>query len=193
MVKTPSTMIPLGSRAPEFALVEPATGGTIRRSDFDDASALLVMFLSNHCPFVKHIAPALAEFGREYMGRGLAVVAVNANDVARYPQDSPEAMVGEVEARGYTFPYLYDETQEVARAYEAACTPDFFLFDRDRKAVYRGQFDASRPGNDVPVTGADLRAACEAVLAGDLPSPHQVPSVGCNIKWKPGNEPPYFG
>lgn len=192
MVQTPSTMLPLGTEAPDFSLPEPATGRVVSRSDFDDAPALLVVVLSNHCPFVKHIADELARFGREYHARGLAIVGINANDAARYPDDSPEKMVEEVERRGYTFPYLFDESQEVVKALQAACTPDFFLFDHDRRLVYRGQFDASRPSLPVPVTGADLRAACDAVLAGEVPSERQTPSIGCNIKWKPGNAPAWF-
>ncbi len=148
--------------------------------------------MCNHCPFVKHLADALAQFAAEYMQRGLAVVGINSNDVANYPADSPEQMVREAEERGYSFPYLYDETQEVAKAYHAACTPDFFLFDGDRKLVYRGQFDSSRPDSGIPITGADLRAAVEAVLAGKQPSEKQTPSIGCNIKWIPGKEPEYF-
>ena len=193
MVRVPSTMLPLGTPAPDFRLDEPATGRTVARSDFDAAPALLVVFLSNHCPFVKHIADALGTFGREYGAKGLAMVGVNANDVANHPEDSPERMKDEVALRGYTFPYLFDETQEVARAYQAACTPDFFLFDGERKLVYRGQFDASRPGNYEPITGRDLRKACDAVLAGELVSADQTPSIGCNIKWKQGNEPAWFG
>jgi peroxiredoxin len=193
MVQTPSTMAELGSPAPDFSLLEPTTGKTVSRDDFADAGALLVVFLSNHCPYVKHIAGGLAEFAREYTAKGLAVVGINANDVERYPDDAPEAMVEEVERRGYGFPYLFDDEQEVAKAYHAACTPDFFLYDRDRRLAYRGQFDASRPGSDVPVTGEDLRAAADAVLTGRDPGPDQTPSVGCNIKWKPGNNPPWFG
>ncbi len=192
MVMVPSTMLALGTSAPDFSLPEPATGATVALSDFEGAPALLVMVLSNHCPFVKHIADALAAFGREYGGKGVAMVAINANDVASYPEDGPDMMVEEVERRGYTFPYLFDGSQEVAKAYQAACTPDFFLFDGDRKLVYRGQFDDSRPSLDVPVTGADLRAACDAVLAGDTPAGDQTPSVGCNVKWKTGNAPPWF-
>jgi len=192
MVRVPSTMLPLGTPAPDFRLVEPATGRSVARSDFDGAPALLVVFLSNHCPFVKHIADALSAFGREYGAKGLAMVGVNANDVANFPEDSPERMKDEVALRGYTFPYLFDETQEVARAYQAACTPDFFLFDGERRLVYRGQFDASRPGNDEPITGRDLRRACDAVLAGQVVSADQTPSIGCNIKWKAGNEPAWF-
>jgi peroxiredoxin len=188
MAMTPSTMIPLGTQAPDFALAD-TNGKLVRAEDFKGAPALLVMFICNHCPYVKHIRAGLARFGREYQARGLAVVAINANDVENYPEDSPERMAEEVRSAGYTFPYLYDETQAVARAYDAACTPDFFLFDRQRRLVYRGQFDGSRPGNDVPVTGADLRAACDAVLAGKAVAADQKPSIGCNIKWKPGNAP----
>jgi len=189
VVKTASTMMPLGTEAPDFALPEPATGRTVSLSDFDDAPALLVMVLSNHCPFVKHIASGLADFAREYEDRGLAIVGVCANDVEKYPDDSPEKMAEEVDRQGYVFPYLFDESQEVVKAYGAACTPDFFLFDAERRLAYRGQFDASRPSLDVAVTGSDLRAACDAVLNGSVPDQDQRPSVGCNIKWKPGNEP----
>jgi peroxiredoxin len=192
MVQTPSTMLPLGTQAPDFSLLEPATGRTVARSDVQGAAALLVVFLSNHCPYVKHIADQLAVFGREYQARGLAMVGINANDVANHPDDRPERMAEEVARRGYTFPYLFDETQEVAKAYQAACTPDFFLFDGEGRLVYRGQFDPSRPSSDLPPTGGDLRAACDAVLAGRAPSQEQVPSVGCNIKWKPGNSPRWF-
>ena len=192
MVKTASTMLPLGTEAPDFSLPEPATGETVSRDDFADAPAFLVMVLSNHCPFVKHIATGLTDFAREYRGKGVAMVGICANDVSRYPDDSPEKMAEEVEKRGYTFPYLFDESQEVVKAYGAACTPDFFLFDGDRRLVYRGQFDASRPSLEEPVSGHDLRAACDAVLAGEEPSKHQTPSIGCNIKWKPGNEPEWF-
>lgn len=193
MVRVPSTMVPLGTPAPDFALPEPATGRVVTRDDFRDAPALLVVFLSNHCPFVKHLASGFAAFASEYAARGLAVVGINANDVERHPDDSPAKMVEEVALRGYGFPYLYDESQEVAKTYGAACTPDFFLFDEDRRLAYRGQFDDSRPSLDKPVTGADLRAACDAVLAGRAVSAEQVPSVGCNIKWRPGSEPPWFG
>jgi len=192
MVKTASTMLPLGTEAPDFTLPEPATGKTVSRDDFDDAPAFLVMVLSNHCPFVKHVAAGIADFAREYQPKGVAMVGICANDVENYPDDSPEKMAEEVEKRGYTFPYLFDESQEVVKAHGAACTPDFFLFDSDRKLVYRGQFDPSRPSLDTPVSGADLRSACDAVLAGEEPSRHQVPSIGCNIKWKPGNEPSWF-
>jgi len=193
MVKTPSTMAALGTAAPDFSLPDPKTGGTVSLDDFSDSPALLVAFLSNHCPFVKHIADRLGEFSREYEGKGLAMVGICSNDVASYPDDSPERMAAEVELRGYAFPYLYDASQEAAKTFRAACTPDFFLYDGDRKLVYRGQFDDARPSLDVAVTGADLRAASDAVLAGRLPSPSQRPSVGCNIKWKAGNAPPWFG
>jgi peroxiredoxin len=191
MARTPSTMLPLGTKAPDFSLVN-VDGRTVSLADFSKSPALLVIFMCNHCPFVKHLADPLARFTAEYMEKGVAVVGINSNDVANYPADSPEQMVREAEERGYRFPYLYDETQEVAKAYRAACTPDFFLFDRDRRLVYRGQFDDSRPDNGKPITGADLRAAVDAVLAGKEPSEQQRPSIGCNIKWKPGNEPDYF-
>ena len=193
MALVPSTMLALGTPAPDFSLPEPATGRTVSLADFGGASALLVAFLSNHCPFVKHVAGHFAGLVSDYQGRGVAVVGVNANDVANYPDDSPEKMKEEVARRGYTFPYLFDESQEVAKAYRAACTPDFFLFDGERELAYRGQYDASRPSLSTPVTGADLRVALEAVLAGGAPSPEQVPSVGCNIKWKAGGEPGWFG
>jgi peroxiredoxin len=185
-------MVPLGTPAPPFALPDPVTGRLVSSADFGDAPALLVVFLSNHCPFVKHIAVGLASFARDYRARGLAIVGICANDISTHPDDSPEMMAREVERRGYVFPYLFDESQEVAKAYGAACTPDFFLYDANRRLAYRGQFDASRPSLDVPVTGADLRAACDAVLEGRRPASEQVPSVGCNIKWKPGNPPPWF-
>ena len=192
MARTPSTMLPLGTKAPDFSLVN-VDGRTVSLADFSAAPASLVIFMCNHCPFVKHLAGAIAKFADEYMARGAAIVGINSNDVATFPADSPEQMVREAEEQGYSFPYLYDETQEVARAYRAACTPDFFLFDRDRRLVYRGQFDSSRPDNGMPITGADLRAALDAVLAGKKPSEKQMPSIGCNIKWRPGNEPDYFG
>ena len=192
MVLTPSSMLPLGTKAPDFSLVN-VDGRTVSLGDLADAPALLVIFMCNHCPYVKHLADAIAGFASEYMAKGLAVVGINSNDVANYPADSPEQMVAEAETRGYRFPYLYDETQEVAQAYRAACTPDFYLFDGDRKLVYRGQFDASRPDSGIPITGEDLRSAADAVLAGRQPPAEQRPSIGCNIKWKPGNEPDYFG
>lgn len=191
MAAVPSTMLALGTEAPDFRLPD-TDGRLVTRDDFAGAPGLLVMFICNHCPFVKHIRDGLAVFGRDYQPRGLAIVAINANDVANYPDDRPEKMAEEKRAAGYPFPYLFDETQAVARAYQAACTPDFFLFDAARRLVYRGQFDASRPGNDRPVSGADLRAAADAVLAGRAPAAEQAPSIGCNIKWKRGNEPAYF-
>lgn len=193
MAQTASTMLPLGAPASAFNLTEPATGCTVALADFQSAPALLVIFMCNHCPFVKHIRDGLIRFAREYQSRGLAIVAINANDVANHPGDSPAKMAEDARAFGYPFPYLYDETQAVAQAYRAACTPDFFLFDAGRTLIYRGQFDGSRPGNNVPVTGADLRAAADAALAGQPVSPDQKPSIGCNIKWKAGNEPEYHG
>jgi len=192
MVQTPSTMLPLGTEAPDFSLPD-TDGKMVSLADFRDAKALLVIFMCNHCPFVKHIRSELAQLGRDYQARGVAIVGINSNDAEAYPDDSPEKMAEEKRAAGYTFPYLYDETQEVAKAYRAACTPDFFLFDGNRKLVYRGQLDDSRPSNGIPVTGKDLRAALDAVLAGkSVPEP-QKPSIGCNIKWKPNNAPDYFG
>ncbi len=191
MVRTPSTMLPLGTLAPDFSLPN-VDGRMVGLADAAGPRGTIVMFICNHCPFVKHVADELAKLGRDYLPRGIGVVAISSNDVSTHPADSPEQMVHEAEDRGYVFPYLYDETQEVAHAYHAACTPDFFLFDGARKLVYRGQLDASRPGNDIPVTGADLRAALDAVLAGRPVPADQRPSLGCNIKWKPGNEPPYF-
>jgi peroxiredoxin len=181
-------MQPLGTVAPAFALPD-TTGRVVSLDDFRGRPALLVMFICNHCPYVKHIRTELARLGRDYIERGVAIVAVNSNDVANYPDDSPDRMVQEAKSAGYVFPYLFDATQAVARAYQAACTPDFFLYDRDRKLVYRGQLDDSRPGNGVPLTGQDLRAALDAVLGGQPVPVNQKPSVGCNIKWKRGNEP----
>lgn len=185
MAETPSTMVPLGTPAPDFRLPD-TDGKMVARDDFTEAPALLVTFICNHCPFVKHIRAGLAQFARDYQVRGLAIVAISSNDVASYPDDSPAKMAKEKRAAGYTFPYLYDETQRVAKAYRAACTPDFFLFDRARRLVYRGQFDDSRPSNNRPVTGADLRAAVDALLAGKPVPSDQTPSIGCNIKWKVG-------
>lgn len=193
MVKTQSTMLPLGTAAPDFSLIN-VDGTTVSLADFKDAPALLVAFMCNHCPYVIHIADAFAQLAGEYQQRGAAVVGISSNDVSNYPQDSPEQMVHEAEQRGYTFPYLFDETQEVALAYHAACTPDFYVFDKDQKLVYRGQMDDSRPKTDdpKPVTGADLRAALDAVLAGEPVSENQTPSLGCNIKWKEESTPEYF-
>jgi peroxiredoxin len=187
-----SRMIALGSPAPDFALPDVVVSGRIvRLADFASAPALLVAFICNHCPYVRHIRAGFVAFAREYQPQGLAIVAISANDATAYPDDAPEAMAREAKNAGFTFPYLYDETQAVARAYEAICTPDFFLFDRARKLAYRGRFDASRPNSGVPVTGADLRAAADAVLAGRPAPAEQHPSVGCSIKWKPGNAPAY--
>jgi len=180
-----STMLPLGTLAPAFRLRDPH-GKLVSSDEFKGTSALLVAFICNHCPYVKHIRSAFADLGSEYQARGVAVVAINSNDAGTYPEDSPAKMAEEIQLAGYTFPYLYDETQDVARAYHAVCTPDLFLFDKDRRLVYRGQFDDSRPRNDRPVTGADLRAALEAVLAGRPVAEDQKPSVGCSIKWKAG-------
>jgi peroxiredoxin len=188
MALTPSTMLPLGTKAPDFRLPD-TDGRTVSLGDFRDAPALLVMFICNHCPYVKHVRPELAKLAREYRDKGVAVVGISANDVEAFPDDRPELMAREKAEAGYTFPYLYDETQEVARAYHAACTPDFFVFDRGRSLVYRGQLDDSRPGNAIPLSGKDLRAALDAVLAGKPVAADQKPSIGCNIKWKPGNEP----
>jgi peroxiredoxin len=191
MVKTASMMLPLGVVAPDFSLPD-TRGKQVSLADFADAPALLVVFMCNHCPYVKHVAAGLAELAAEYQRRGVAVVGINSNDDDAFPDDTPAKMVEEVKNRGYTFPYLIDASQRVAQAYWAACTPDFYVFDRQRRLVYRGQMDSSRPGGDVPVTGKDLRAALDAVLAGQPVSDDQKPSLGCNIKWTPGNEPPYF-
>jgi peroxiredoxin len=192
MARTPSTMLELGTAAPDFALPD-TDGRIVSLDDVASAPALLVMFICNHCPFVKHVRDELARIGRDYTVRGVAVVAISSNDPEQYPDDSPERMREEKQDAGYTFPYLFDGTQEVAAAYRAACTPDFYLFDADRRLVYRGQLDDSRPGNDVPVSGRDLRAALDAVLAGGPVPAEQRPSLGCNIKWRPGNEPDWWG
>jgi len=191
MARTPSTMLALGTVAPDFRLPG-VTGKVLSLNDFGRTPALVVAFICNHCPFVKHLRDALAKFGSDCQTRGAAMVAICSNDAERYPEDGPLKMADEARAAGYAFPYLYDQTQEVAKAYRAACTPDFFLFDAARRLVYRGQFDDSRPGNGKPVTGADLRSALDAVLAGRPVAQQQWPSIGCNIKWKPGNEPEYF-
>jgi peroxiredoxin len=188
MSLTPSTMLPLGTTAPAFTLPD-TDGSLVSLDDFKGASALLVIFLCNHCPYVKHVRHELARLGKEYQQKRVAVVGINSNDAINYPDDSPERMIAEKAQVGYTFPYLFDESQKIAIAYQAACTPDFYVFDKDQKLVYRGQLDASRPGNAIPVTGKDLRAAIDAVLAGKPVSDDQRPSIGCNIKWKRGNEP----
>jgi len=190
MVRTASTMLPLGSDAPDFSLIN-VDGTTVSLADFD-GKPLLVMFLCNHCPYVKHLRSAIAAFGKEYQPKGLAIVGISSNDAEAYPQDGPELMKAEAQDAGYTFPYLFDGTQSVAKAYRAACTPDFFLFDKSQKLIYRGQFDDSRPKSDLPITGADLKLAVDAVLDGGPVTAQQLPSIGCNIKWKPGNEPDYF-
>jgi peroxiredoxin len=191
MVSVPSTMLALGTAAPDFALPD-TDGRIVSRADLRDAKALLVMFICNHCPYVKHVQAELARIGRDYLPLGVAIVAISANDAATYPDDGPDRMREEKARVGYPFPYLYDATQQVAKAYRAACTPDFFLFDRAGRLAYRGQLDDSRPKNTVPVTGRDLRAALDAVLAGRPLPAEQRPSVGCNIKWKVGQAPEYF-
>lgn len=185
-------MLPLGTKAPNFSLPDP-DGKCVSLQDFNGAPALLVMFICNHCPYVKHVAYTVAKLASEYQQKGIGVVAINSNDVARYPADSPALMKEEVKRVGYTFPYLMDETQEVAKAYRAACTPDFYVFDRDQKLIYRGRLDGSMPGNNTPTTGSELRAALDAALAGKPAPADQKNSMGCNIKWKPGNEPDYYG
>lgn len=190
MAAKESTMLALGTAAPAFSLPDYA-GRMHSLADFRDARGLVVAFICNHCPFVKHLRAEFARFARDYQARGLAVVAIVSNDLQTYPQDGPEHMKVEAESLGYCFPYLLDDTQAVAKAYQAACTPDFYLFDGQQKLVYRGQFDASRPNNGKPVTGADLRAACDALLAGKPALAEQWPSIGCNIKWRAGNEPAY--
>lgn len=190
MVITASTMLPLGTLAPAFRLPD-TEGNIVSAEDFKDAPALLVIFMCNHCPFVKHILDVMVELVKGYQAKGVAVVGINSNDVANFPEDSPEMMAKAAKESDFTFPYLYDETQEVAKAYRAACTPDFFLFDKEQRLVYRGQMDGSRPGNNIPITGVDLRAAIDAVLEGKQVSTEQKPSMGCNIKWKQGNEPEY--
>jgi peroxiredoxin len=185
-------MLPLGTVAPDFRLPD-VNGKMIGLADFKSAPALVVLFICNHCPYVKHIRAGLADFGREAQLRGAAVVAINSNDPDQNAEDHPQKMKAEAQSAGYSFPYLFDSTQETARACRAACTPDFFLFDKERRLAYRGQFDASRPGGSVPVTGRDLRAALDLVLAGKPGPAIQTASIGCNIKWKPGTAPAYFG
>ncbi|MFM2061324.1 MAG: hypothetical protein RLZZ507_994 [Cyanobacteriota bacterium] len=191
MVLTASTMLPLGTKAPEFHLPEVVSGENISLANFADKKALLVMFICRHCPFVKHIQTELAQLGKDYFNTDLGIVAISANDAQNYPNDAPESLKEMAAELGFKFPLCYDETQATAKAYTAACTPDFFLFDHQRNLVYRGQLDDSRPSNNKPVTGADLRAAIEAVLADQAVTSEQQPSIGCNIKWKPGNEPGY--
>ena len=188
----PSTMLALGTKAPEFELPDVVTGLPVGIRDFDGKRALLVMFICRHCPYVRHVRGELARLGRDFAESDLAIVAISSNDPAEYPEDAPESLAEDARQAGYAFPYLFDETQEIARAYTAACTPDFFLFDEHLDLVYRGQLDDSRPSNGVPVTGKDLRAAIDAVLTGETPSAEQRPSIGCNIKWRAGNQPEYF-
>ncbi len=183
-------MLPIGTPAPGFTLPD-TNGKTISLEDFKETAALVVIFMCNHCPYVQHIRAGLARLARDYPSRDVGIVGINSNDARSYPADNPAKMAAEVAAAGYLFPYLFDESQEIAKAYHAACTPDIFLFDRAHRLVYRGQFDSSRPGNDIPVTGIDLRQAIDAVLAGKPVAPDQKPSIGCNIKWKPGNAPAY--
>ena len=191
MAKTPSTMLQLGTLAPEFELIEPATGQLIQRSDFSN-QPLLVIFSCNHCPYVLHILKQFVSFASRYQTRGLASVMINSNDVDNYPADSPQKMHQLSQQYGFSFPYLYDETQHTAKAYQAACTPDLFLFNKQHQLVYRGQFDDSRPGSDIPVSGQNLIMATEALLNDQPILGAQIPSLGCNIKWKAGNEPDYF-
>jgi peroxiredoxin len=193
MALTPSTMLPLGTAAPDFSLPDTVSGKTMTLATFEGKKALLVMFICNHCPFVKHLKSALAQLGKEFAGKDVAMVGISANDPVSHPEDAPAKLAADAKASGYSFPVLFDETQKVAQAYKAACTPDFFVFDAARKLAYRGQFDDSRPGNGKPVTGADLRAALDAVLGGKAAASKQQPSIGCNIKWRAGNEPAYFG
>lgn len=193
MARTPSQMIDLGTEAPNFSLQDTVSGRNISLDDFPDAKGFMIAFICNHCPFVQLIRHEFARYGREYTERGIAVIAINSNDIVAHPEDGPDAMRDDARRFGYTFPYCLDADQSVAKVYHAACTPDLYLFNAERRLVYRGQFDDARPGNDVPVTGADLRAASEALLTG-LPIPEpQKASLGCNIKWKPGNEPTYYG
>lgn len=191
MAETPSTMLGIGTQAPDFSLPEPASGKNLSLADYA-GKPLLVVFSCNHCPYVLHILESFTEFANAIQRQGLAVVMISANDITGYPADSPPKMAQLAQAYGFEFPYLYDELQQVARAYRAACTPDFFLFDSAHRLIYRGQYDASRPGNQVAIDGRDMRAAVDALLAGKAPAGDQIPSVGCNIKWRPGNEPDYF-
>jgi peroxiredoxin len=193
MARTASTMLALGTQAPDFQLLDVVSGETITLSAFNDKKVLLVMFICRHCPFVKHIQDELAKLGQDYATSSVGIVAISANDAEKYPDDAPDALKAMAQELGFTFPLCYDATQETAKAYTAACTPDFFLFNRDRQLIYRGQLDDSRPGNDQPVTGKDLRDAIAAALADQPINPNQMPSIGCNIKWKPGNEPAYYG
>lgn len=193
MARTASTMLPLGTKAPDFQLLDVVSGKTISLDTFAAKKGLLVMFICRHCPFVKHVQGELAKIGRDYAPKDLGIVAISANDAENYPDDAPDSLKEMAEQLGFNFPLCYDQTQETAKAYTAACTPDFFVFDANQELFYRGQLDDSRPGNEEPVNGKDLRAALDAVLASQSASPQQKPSLGCNIKWKPGNEPAYYG
>jgi peroxiredoxin len=193
MVMVESTMLSLGTQAPDFSLPDVVSGDTITLATFADRQGLLVMFICVHCPFVKHVQDELARIGKDYGPKGLGIVAISANSLETHPQDGPEHLKTQAQDLGFNFPYCFDETQDTAKRYTAACTPDFFVFDQDQKLAYRGQLDDSRPSNGVLVTGKDLRAALDAVLAATPPVAEQKPSVGCNIKWTPGNEPAYFG
>jgi peroxiredoxin len=184
MARTPSNMLPLGTIAPDFELLDTVTDTTRSYEDIAGTEATLVMFICNHCPFVKHIEDELISLTNEYILQGVGVVGISSNDIEKYPQDSPEKMRELAEEKGYPFPYLFDATQNTAKAYHAACTPDFYIFDADKKLVYRGQLDDSRPGTDIPVTGKDIRSALDRILSGEIPEPDQKPSLGCNIKWK---------
>lgn len=192
MVLTASTMLPLSTKAPDFQLADVVSGETISLSTNAGKKALLVMFICRHCPFVKHIKDELAQLGKDYVNRDVGIVAISSNDASNYPDDAPEQLKAMATDLGLPFPVCYDESQETAKAYTAACTPDFFVFDAEQRLVYRGQLDDSRPSNGKPVTGEDLRAALDAVLADQPVNSEQKPSIGCNIKWKPGNEPSYF-
>ena len=184
MARTPSNMLPLGTTAPEFSLMDTVTEKTLNLQALKGDKGTLVFFICNHCPFVIHVNPMLTQLANKYQAKGIGFIAISSNDIENYPQDAPHLMKEVAKREGYTFPYLYDETQEVAKAYDAACTPDFYLFDEDLKLVYRGQLDDSRPGNDIPLSGKDLSAAMDALLAGNKISDDQKPSIGCNIKWK---------
>ncbi|WP_420388099.1 thioredoxin family protein [Roseivirga sp.] len=184
MARTPSNMLPLGTPAPDFRLPDAVSGKTLSLNELRSDKATVIMFICNHCPFVKHVDEGIVSLAKDYQAKGVSFVAISSNDVENYPQDAPHLMKEEAEKEGYTFPYLYDETQAVAKAYDAACTPDFYVFDSDLKCAYRGQLDDSRPGNGKPVTGKDLRAALDEILAGKAVSAQQIPSLGCNIKWK---------
>jgi peroxiredoxin len=186
-------MLPLGTAAPDFALRDVTTGKTLKLADCSSKKALVVMFICNHCPYVKHVEDGLTAFARDYAARDVAIVAISSNDAETHPDDAPEKLAATAKSRGWKFAYLYDQAQSVAQSYTAACTPDFFVFDAQRKLAYRGQFDASRPNSGIAVTGADLRAALDALLAGKPVASLQKPSLGCNIKWRAGNEPAYFG